>query len=279
MSDPNGIDVDIAPSDAPVNTEVQPGEVAVTVESITTTVTTEPVPDVEPQHSMEVDPVAVIQHESAIESGAQSHPVLIGETTIQSTSAVPPPQAGLGPDIFSLPAELTPSFAASSQQSRSAGPSNLNHYQEPGLSSILTNGDILHASRKSPTPEKATVSQPAPAPATSMLDVLPILRPSSPARMVRTGYIYDPLMMLHCQDGYTPTADNVVDVGDGHPEEPMRIKRIFSRLAESGLIKRMRKLEFAQVTFDQVLLVHTEDHWNKVQGTESEFMTTALYPC
>ena len=95
-------------------------------------------------------------------------------------------------------------------------------------------------------------------------------RPTTPPKMDRTGFVYDPLMMLHCPDGYTPTADDVMDNGDGHPEEPMRIKRIFSRLAESGLISRMRKLDFGQVTFDQALLVHSEDHWQKVQGTESE---------
>lgn len=87
---------------------------------------------------------------------------------------------------------------------------------------------------------------------------------------VRTGYIFDPLMMLHCADGYVPTADSVVEIGSGHPEEPMRIKRIFLRLSEMGLIKRMKQLAFKQVTMDQILLVHSEDHWNKVQGTESE---------
>ena len=86
---------------------------------------------------------------------------------------------------------------------------------------------------------------------------------------VRTGYIFDPLMMLHCADGYVPTADTVVEIGSGHPEEPMRIKRIFLRLSEMGLIRRMKQLAFKQVTMEQTLLVHTEDHWNKVQGTES----------
>jgi hypothetical protein len=95
------------------------------------------------------------------------------------------------------------------------------------------------------------------------------LRPSSPARMYRTGYIYDPLMMLHCPDGYTPTSDSAHN-GDNHPEEPMRIKRIFMRLAEHGLIQRMRKLDFQEVTFEQVMLVHSEGHWDKVQGTECE---------
>lgn len=89
-------------------------------------------------------------------------------------------------------------------------------------------------------------------------------------RIVRTGYVYDPLMMLHCQDGYIPTADDVIDTGDGHPEEPMRIKRIFTRLKENGLIRRMQQLISDEATFDQVSLVHDENHWFKVQGTESE---------
>ncbi|WWC96955.1 hypothetical protein V866_003831 [Kwoniella sp. B9012] len=87
-------------------------------------------------------------------------------------------------------------------------------------------------------------------------------------KIYRTGYIYNPMMMLHCQEGYVPTAESVVDNGPGHPEEPMRIKRIFSRLAEQGLIKRMKRLEFGEVTMDQVMLVHGEDLWLKVQGTE-----------
>ncbi|KAK6907347.1 hypothetical protein I203_101340 [Kwoniella mangroviensis CBS 8507] len=87
-------------------------------------------------------------------------------------------------------------------------------------------------------------------------------------KIYRTGYIYNPMMMLHCQEGYIPTAESVVDNGPGHPEEPMRIKRIFSRLAEQGLIKRMKRLEFGEVTMDQVMLVHGEDLWLKVQGTE-----------
>jgi hypothetical protein len=103
------------------------------------------------------------------------------------------------------------------------------------------------------------------------LDTSVVSRPSlpSPARIYRTGYIYDPLMMLHCPDGYTPTSDTAHS-GDNHPEEPMRIKRIYSRLSEHGLIKRMKKLDFQEVTFEQVMTVHSEGHWDKVQGTECE---------
>ncbi|WOO83917.1 Histone deacetylase clr3 [Vanrija pseudolonga] len=87
-------------------------------------------------------------------------------------------------------------------------------------------------------------------------------------KVPRTGYVYDPLMMMHCQDGYIPTADNVQDAGNGHPEEPMRIKRIFNLLKSNGLIKKMKQLPSIECTYDQVRLVHDEDHWLKVQGTE-----------
>lgn len=101
----------------------------------------------------------------------------------------------------------------------------------------------------------------------------------APQRMVRTGYVYDPLMMLHCQDGYMPTPDNVVDSGEGHPEEPMRIKRIFTNLKDHGLIRRMKQIEGKEVTYDQVRLVHSEDQWLKVQGTESGFQHCAGANC
>lgn len=109
--------------------------------------------------------------------------------------------------------------------------------------------------------------------ASTAIDVTPIRAPSPLAgrqRAYRTGYIYDIMMMLHCQDGYTPTEDTVVDAGDGHPEEPMRIKRIFMRLKEAGLIARMKKLEFEEVTQEQAVQVHTEEHWDKVEGTRGQ---------
>lgn len=111
--------------------------------------------------------------------------------------------------------------------------------------------------------------------AASELDFIPVsssrsVVPASTRQQIyRTGYVYDILMLLHCQDGYMPT-DMAEDSGSGHPEEPMRIKRIFMRLKEAGLIARMKKLEVKEVTAEQVMLVHSEEHWQTVQGTESE---------
>lgn len=78
-------------------------------------------------------------------------------------------------------------------------------------------------------------------------------------------------MMLHCVDGYEPTDEHIEDSGGGHPEEPMRIKRIYARLKEAGLVERMKELAFQQVSFEQVMLVHNEEHWMKVEGTQGRF--------
>jgi histone deacetylase 6 len=88
-----------------------------------------------------------------------------------------------------------------------------------------------------------------------------------PPMIYRTGYIWDPLMMLHCPEGYVPT-DDLISKGSIHPEEPMRIFRIYRKLAEYGLIPRMRKLDYDEVTQEQVLQVHTQELWDKVLGQE-----------
>jgi len=178
------------------------------------------------------------------------------EETIATTSSTcpeaQPPQTINPADLFSIP-------PASNSDATSTDIS-MTEAQLPASAPVLT-----------PSPHIQTASTNAPAgPSTlSSLDTSVVSRPSlpSPARIYRTGYIYDPLMMLHCPDGYTPTSDDAQN-GDNHPEEPMRIKRIYSRLSEHGLIKRMKKLDFQEVTFEQVMTVHSEGHWDKVQGTE-----------
>ena len=259
MADPDAMDVDPSSSADPA----QDG-ITVTVEQTTSTTTLQPD---NPAQPAQISDVEVTSSFSAT-TGQQPRTLFVEETHLRASEIQP--QTALVSDVFSLPAPSTTNDSSLSRPPVSSGASNPQNPSQQ--SSVHTNGDHLAASRNTPTPDLTTVSQPnlAPSVRSATGDLLPMTRPSSPARMVRTGYIYDPLMMLHCQDGYTPTADHIQDAGDGHPEEPMRIKRIFARLAESGLVKRMKRLEFAQVTYDQVLLVHTEDHWNKVQGTESE---------
>ena len=94
-------------------------------------------------------------------------------------------------------------------------------------------------------------------------------RPSPGRPIPRTCYTYDPQMMLHCKDGYTPT-DALAMAGDGHPEEPMRIKRIYDVIREAGLIGKMHKIDYMPLARDQALLVHSADMWDANQATEGE---------
>lgn len=95
-----------------------------------------------------------------------------------------------------------------------------------------------------------------------------------------TGYCYDPTMMLH--------AEYEVDQDDGfHPEQPARISRIFERLKgvisgnltyskakrnsskrlhlDAGCIRQMRKVPVRKASRQEILLVHSPDHWERVQ--------------
>ncbi|KDR75830.1 hypothetical protein GALMADRAFT_97752 [Galerina marginata CBS 339.88] len=65
------------------------------------------------------------------------------------------------------------------------------------------------------------------------------------------GYVYSSEMMSH----FSP---------HGHPEQPARIQRIWLTLVDDQLTKRMKWIPIREVRRDEALLVHGEDHWNKV---------------
>lgn len=92
-------------------------------------------------------------------------------------------------------------------------------------------------------------------------------RPNTPARassvplgqevvrMPRFGYVYDVRMMHH-----TPVFDDL-----DHPEQPARISGIYKKLRDGGCLKHMKMVPIRAVRKSEVLLVHSEDHWDKVQ--------------
>jgi hypothetical protein len=177
----------------------------------------------------------MVKETSETQSQASTLPQTVNTADIFTIP--PPPSDAASPDISMTDAPALAPALLTIEESNTAGPST--SQSQPLSLSSLANSSLSMSS------------------------------PSSLPRIDRTGYIYDPMMMLHCPDGYTPTADSAHS-GDNHPEEPMRIKRIFNRLSEHGLIKRMKKLEFGEVTIEQVMLIHSEGHWDKVQGTECE---------
>ncbi|TFK25666.1 histone deacetylase clr3 [Coprinopsis marcescibilis] len=67
------------------------------------------------------------------------------------------------------------------------------------------------------------------------------------------GYVYSVDMMMHFSlDPH------------GHPEQPNRIKNIWQTLVKEHLTERMKWLPIRPVKKEEAMLVHGEDHWDKV---------------
>lgn len=73
------------------------------------------------------------------------------------------------------------------------------------------------------------------------------------------GYIYSSEMMSH----FSP---------HGHPEQPARIQQIWQTLVRDQLTKKMKWLPIRQVRKEEALLVHSEDHWDKVIALQCEYI-------
>ena len=72
------------------------------------------------------------------------------------------------------------------------------------------------------------------------------------------GYVFSSEMTSH----FSP---------HGHPEDPERIKRIYSALIAARHTEKMKRLPIRPVRKEEALLVHSEDHWDKVAAIQSEF--------
>ncbi|KZV88328.1 Arginase/deacetylase [Exidia glandulosa HHB12029] len=95
-------------------------------------------------------------------------------------------------------------------------------------------------------------------------------------RSQETGYVYDTTMMLHKE--LRPPNDD----GSPNPEVPMRIKGIWESFRVAGLIPdRMVQLPVRDVTRSEVLLVHSEDLWDRVDAiqhmSEDMIISSASY--
>ena len=77
------------------------------------------------------------------------------------------------------------------------------------------------------------------------------------------GYIYSSEMMSH----FSP---------HGHPEQPARIQQIWQTLVRDQLTKKMKWLPIRGVRKEEVLLVHSEDHWDKVIAIQCEAMLSTM---
>jgi histone deacetylase 6 len=113
---------------------------------------------------------------------------------------------------------------------------------------------------------------------------LPPRNPESFPPSRKTGVVYDAQMMLHAPLNYNPDLDweEMSDADDDkyylawHPEDPRRIQKIYDQLQEQGLTKQMLQLPCPTVSVSDVLLVHSEALYNKVEKTQCKRQSSSI---
>jgi hypothetical protein len=80
--------------------------------------------------------------------------------------------------------------------------------------------------------------------------------PGHSASKATTGLAYDTRMSMHAH----PT----------HPESPARIKMIYETLKQNGFLNKLGNIRVRPVEKHEAMLVHSEDHWDKVEAIQSK---------
>ncbi|KAG5518515.1 hypothetical protein PMAC_002911 [Pneumocystis sp. 'macacae'] len=97
---------------------------------------------------------------------------------------------------------------------------------------------------------------------------------------LKTGLCYDVRMRFHA----------TINPIDFHPEDPRRIYRIYKEIADAGLVKYckwscsdsnedeiMQRISARELTREEALLVHTENHWDTLLQTEGMSLSELMY--
>jgi histone deacetylase 6 len=107
--------------------------------------------------------------------------------------------------------------------------------------------------------------------------------PELPYATSRTGLVYDPRMRFHAE-----LPDMSINADDIHPEDPRRIHSIFEEIKQAGLVGTNRpdekedkcwRIATRFVTRPEVLLIHTEEHYDFVKSLQSTCAATPSRHC
>lgn len=117
-------------------------------------------------------------------------------------------------------------------------------------------GDAMQVDEPTPRPTDAPPPRPASSIDNAALRADPHRASSLPVKFpeMTCGFVYSAEMTQHFMRS-DPT---------GHVEQPARITRIFELMVRNRYNIRMKQLPIRPVQKLEALLVHTEDHWNKV---------------
>ncbi|GAA5829321.1 hypothetical protein JCM5353_004040 [Sporobolomyces roseus] len=79
---------------------------------------------------------------------------------------------------------------------------------------------------------------------------------------IPSGFCYSARMTLH-----KPLPKSTVGTDDPHPEQPSRIIGVFQKLDSAGLTARMQRVAVREAVREEIMLVHSESHWDRVRAT------------
>lgn len=100
----------------------------------------------------------------------------------------------------------------------------------------------------------------------------------------KTGVVYDAQMMLHAPLHYDAEIDwenssssDMDQPLSWHPEDPRRIQRIYDQLQQEGLTKQMLQLPCPPALVSDILEVHTEALWHRVEKTQCKLLLLYMF--
>lgn len=100
---------------------------------------------------------------------------------------------------------------------------------------------------------------------TTETKLVPVANPF-PDKRLSVGYVYSEEMLAH-RNLFDNNAEAIEkDNKNNHPETPGRLTSIHQILAQEGLLQRMKRLPIRRVHKNEVMLVHSEDLWEKVEA-------------
>jgi histone deacetylase 6 len=111
--------------------------------------------------------------------------------------------------------------------------------------------------------------------ATTETKLVPVATPFPDTRL-SVGYVYSEEMLAHRNLFDYPKKSNASEdeetqnTESNHPETPGRLTSIYQILLTAGLLQRMKRLPIRTVHKNEVMLVHTEDLWDKVEAIQGD---------
>lgn len=91
---------------------------------------------------------------------------------------------------------------------------------------------------------------------------------SSPSG-IPTGICTSEQMLKHWKPDCHFDHANDPDENDDEPERPSRITRIMAQVTKAKLMSHLHHVQVRKATKEEIMLVHSEGHWNRIQDTAS----------